>query len=260
MLRLRRFCELFLRLQRTALMAEIELDLSLRCDHLLTMKDGEVNLLRDQFVGVRGGEIVEISPLGRVVPHARKQIDARGQVVMPGLINGHTHLAMSLFKGLADDLPFTKWLFETILPLENKLLSPELVTTGVELAAMELIRAGVTTVCDMYYFADTVAEVLDRAGLRALIAEAVTDFPAPDEKVGGWRKIIPEMRERYAGHERIIAALGPHAPYTCSDEILKEMCRISDESGMQIVIHVAETRGEIEESLKKYGKTQLMQA
>lgn len=234
-----------------------EFELGIRCDYLLSMANGSSQVGRDYFLGIVGDKIAAVAPWAEKPWKTKRLIDAKNKVVMPGLINGHTHLAMSLFRGLADDHPFSDWLFNYILPLEAKLVDPAFVRVGTTLAALESIRFGVTTVCDMYFFADIVADVLEHAGLRALVSEAITDFPSPDDKQLNGKKyeIIDKMREKYSQNARIIPCLGPHTPYTCSDETLKTVRTYSEKQGMPIVIHVSETRNEVEESLKKYSKT-----
>lgn len=241
-----------------------QLDLGIRCGTLITMKDGRVEPRADQWVGVRGSHIVEVEPFQVQASRCKKFIDATDRVVMPGLINGHTHLPMTLLRGLADDLPFHKWLNDYIIPLEAKMVSPDFVRVGTELAAYESIRSGVTTVCDMYFYESDIAEAVEHSGLRALVAQAILDFPSPDERrMGAWKiplgaegsawGAMDRFRERWQGHERITPVIGPHAPYTCSDEVLREAAEYSQRHGMPISIHVSETAFEVENSKKQFG-------
>jgi 5-methylthioadenosine/S-adenosylhomocysteine deaminase len=180
---------------------------------------------------------------------------------MPGLVNAHTHLPMSLFRGLADDHPFNEWLFQTILPLETSLVCPEFVRAGTELSLLECIRTGTTTVCDMYYFEDVVADAMDRSGVRGLAGQALIDFPVPDDRkdqgtpLTGPLAMIESMELRYQGHSRVRPAIAPHAPYSCSDETLLKARDAALASGVPLTIHLAETEHEVRESLKNYGKT-----
>lgn len=233
----------------------LELDLGIRCDYLLSMKGGDTAVARDAFVGIRGSRIEVVEPWRDGAWRPKRLIHARDQVVMPGLINGHTHLPMVLFRGLADDQPFHDWIFKYIIPLEAKFVREDFVRVGTELGALESLRSGVTTVCDMYYHEDVIADVLDRMGARAVVAEAIADFPIPDDPArdgNNWR-IIDRMRERYRGHERITAALGPHAPYSCSDETLARVREYAARHAMPVLIHVAETRKEYDDSIAQHG-------
>lgn len=230
-------------------------DVGVRAGFLLTMKNGSAEPLVDQFVGINGSKISKIEPFSG--QSAKKFIDASKKLVMPGLINGHTHLPMSLFRGLADDLPFEKWLHGYILPLEAQIVDAEFVRVGTELSALELIRFGVTTICDGYFFEDIVGQVLDRAGLRGIVGECVTDFPTPDKKASktGDYDTLDRMRELFTNHERIDACVAPHAPYSCSDETLKTAAAYARKYNLVQNIHVSETSFEVSESLKKYSKT-----
>lgn len=225
-------------------------DLGLRCDYLLTMANGSGKVLRDYFLGVNGSNISVVAPWKENTWKCERFIHASNKIVMPGLINSHTHLAMSLFRGLADDLPFEQWLHKFILPLEAKLVDSEFVKTGTELSVLECIRSGVTTVCDMYFFADQVAQVIEESGMRGFISEAITDFSGPLSF-----EILERLVERYKYHERIRPSIGPHAPYTCSDKTIQLVKAFADKNQLPIIMHVAETKNEVDESLKKFSKT-----
>lgn len=233
-------------------------EIGIRCDYFVGVAGGNASQVdRDVFLGINGAKIAQVAPWGKGDWKCTRFIDAKNKVVLPGLINGHTHLPMSLFRGLADDLPFAEWLHNYILPSEAKVVSQEFVKVGTQLSALESIRTGVTTLNDMYFFSDQVADVLDRAGLRGIIAECVSDFPSPDDKAndGTKFKIQDRLYERVKGHARLSAALGPHAPYTCSEDLLKKMHQKAVKNGSLFHIHVSESRGEIEESLKKFNQT-----
>ncbi len=237
-------------------------DLGIRCGHLLPMTGGRGEVIENGFVGILGGRIAEVGEFRESHQAASSQfLDLSGQIVMPGLINAHTHLPMSLFRGYEDDVPFHDWLFKRIFPAEAELVDDSFVRTGAELSALECIRFGTTTVNEMYFHAPVSAEVLDRAGLRAWVAWPFMDFPLPDEKRLG-ASAIPtrEARflkffEQYQNHPLVRPSLGPHAPYTCGDEVLLQVKRLSDSLGVPIHMHVSETAQEVRDSIAKYGKT-----
>ena len=232
--------------------------LGIRCGHFISMKGGYAEPETDVYIGVVDGKISEISPWTQAKAALAKEfIDASQHVVMPGLVNTHGHLAMTLFRGLGDDLLFHKWLFERILPLEAELVDADFVRIGTSLAALESIRFGVTTVTDMYFYAEVAADVIDKAGLRAMIAQCCASGPLPEDKVLGTdkMKLFESLHEKYKGHERITASLGPHAPYTCDDTLLRAVVRVAAKYSAPIQIHLAETSIEVEDSLKLHKKT-----
>jgi 5-methylthioadenosine/S-adenosylhomocysteine deaminase len=237
-------------------------DLGIRAGHLLSMKGGRGDVQTDYFIGVKDGAITEVAPFNDSwVKSCKKFIDKKDDIVMPGLINGHTHLAMSLFRGFEDDRPFHEWLFESIFPVEGKLVNEEFVRAGVELSALECIQFGTTTVNDMYFFCNATADVIDKVGMRAIVAWPFIDFVVPDEKHLGDQAIpsrparFKDFHDRYRPHPRIRPALGPHAPYTCSDELINQVTDLSKQYSCPVHMHVCETRQEVEESIQKYGKT-----
>lgn len=240
----------------------MQFDLGVHCKWLLSMKGGSGELLENHFLGVKDGAIAEITPFhDSLAPVCSRFIDASDQILIPGLINGHTHLGMSLFRGFEDDLPFHDWLFKRIFPMEAELVDEEFVRTGAELSALECIRFGTTCVNDMYFFPKTTAHVLDQAGLRGLVAQPFIDFVMPDEKHLGDQAIssrearFEEFYKLYSKHTRIRPSLGPHAPYTGSDDLIRLMAKLSRDYQVRVHMHVCETEGEVEDSLQKYGKT-----
>lgn len=232
-------------------------DLGIWCGKFLSMKDHSTAVSENIFMGIKNGFIVHIGEK-KLEEECTNFLDAQNKLVMPGLVNAHSHLPMHLFRGLADDEPFDVWLWKNILPLEAKLLSPEFVRLGTELALLEALSFGITSIYDMYYFEDEIADVCDKAGIRALLGENFSSFPAPDDRdqKGNDLKIIERMLEKYGTtHERIRPMIAPHAPYTCTDEKLKTARDLALKTGLDIGIHVLETRGELENSLKEFGKT-----
>lgn len=231
-------------------------DLGVYAETALPMSGGRALPEAKRFLGVKDGAIVEYGPWRPSrKAECKKFLDGSGQVLLPGLVNGHTHLPMTLLRGVEDDVPFHVWLFERILPLEGKLVSKEFVRAGTELAALECIRFGVTTVNEMYFYASATAAVLDRAGLRANVAQTMADFPLPEDKDLGTDKfaLVAALAKRYAGHRRIRAAYGPHAPYSCGDELLRRVAQASGRDGLPVHIHVSETAREVAESVEKHG-------
>ncbi|MCA1850473.1 MAG: amidohydrolase, partial [Acidobacteria bacterium] len=230
-------------------------DLIVRGGTVVTM-DGARRVIENGSVAVRGGRIVAVGPAGEIDARyaARETIDARGKVVAPGLINGHTHIPMTLFRGLADDLDLNEWLTKYIFPAEAKNVSEEFVRVGTRLGLAEMIRGGTTTYCDMYYFEDAIAEETFRAGVRGVLGETVIDFPVADNKT--WAEAMAYSEKfvrKWKGNKLIVPAIAPHAPYTVSEEHLKEVRAFSDRTGAPVVIHVSETRKEVEDLTKSKG-------
>jgi 5-methylthioadenosine/S-adenosylhomocysteine deaminase len=207
-------------------------------------------------VAVRGDAIVAVGPEAEIDSHyeAAKTIDATGEIVMPGLVNGHAHAAMSLFRGLADDLTLNDWLQKYIFPAEAKNVTPDFVEWGARLGILEMLRGGITTYADMYYFEDDVARVTKEAGMRGVLGETFIDFPAPDNKT------VPQMiayTEAYIKHWQgdplITPAVAPHSIYTCSTKTLQEAAALARKYHAPILIHLAEAPPESAESRAKYG-------
>jgi 5-methylthioadenosine/S-adenosylhomocysteine deaminase len=197
-------------------------------------------------VAVRGDTIVAAGPLSELSKSfvANKTINRPSGLILPGLINSHTHAAMTLFRGLADDLPLKMWLESHIFPAEARLNS-ELVALGTELACAEMIRCGTTSFVDMYLFEDSVALVADRIGLRAWLGEGVFDFPSPSFSSGEEAlKETERLMDKWRGHPRITITVDPHTPYTCRPELLKHSQKLAEARDALIVIHLAETEWE----------------
>src|ERR1035437_2805356 len=174
-------------------------------------------------VAIAGGRIAAVGTPSELLSlySPKQKISRPWSVVLPGLINTHTHAAMSLFRGIADDLPLMEWLTKFIFPAEAKNVSPAFVKAGTTLACLEMIRGGTTTFADMYYFESDVAEAVDACGLRAVLGETWLDFPVPDHKdLAESIKVTRAFLEKWKGHPRVIAAVAPHAPYTNAKESL----------------------------------------
>jgi 5-methylthioadenosine/S-adenosylhomocysteine deaminase len=199
---------------------------------------------------------VAVGPRSRIEQQytAREYVDATGKVVIPGLINGHTHVPMTLFRGLADDLDLNEWLTKYIFPAEAKNVTEDFVRAGTQLGLAEMIRGGTTTYCDMYYFEDAIAEETKRAGVRGLLGETVIDFPVADNKTFEQALAYAErFVTKWKGDALVTPAIAPHAPYTVSEEHLKAWRTLSDKTGAPLVIHVSETRKEVDDITKSKG-------
>jgi 5-methylthioadenosine/S-adenosylhomocysteine deaminase len=229
-----------------------------RCDVLLV--NATVLTMDDAFTAYETGEVaiagdaivaVGSSPLAY---DAAERIDCGGRVVMPGLINAHTHVAMALLRGLADDLRLDVWLMGYMMPVEREFVNPEFVGLGTSLGCAEMIRSGVTCFADMYYFEDAVAEAAAAAGLRALCAQTVLRFPAPDARsFEDGLALAREFIERWRSHPLIVPAPAPHAPYTCTPEILRACAALAAEFDVPLHTHLSETLLEVEESRRVHG-------
>ncbi|MBW2108703.1 MAG: amidohydrolase [Deltaproteobacteria bacterium] len=186
---------------------------------------------------------------------AAKVIDAKGGIVMPGLVNTHTHAAMSLFRGLADDLPLMTWLEEHIFPAEAE-LTQDMVYRSTLLACAEMIKSGTTTFCDMYLFEDAVAQAAKQAGLRAVVGEVIYDFASPSYgPVEKGLEYTSALIDKWRRDPLITIAVEPHSPYLCSPDLLQKLKAIADENQAPMVIHLSESQHEVAQIQDKFGKT-----
>jgi len=222
---------------------------------IVTM-DQTRRVIDDGGIAITNGRIVAIGPRAEIerAYTARQRVSSVGKVLTPGLINGHTHVPMVLFRGLADDLDLQEWLTKYIFPAEAKNVTEEFVRVGTRLGLAEMIRGGTTTYCDMYYFEDAIADETAKAGVRGVLGETVIDFPVADNKNNAEAMAYVErFVARWRGHQLIIPAIAPHAPYTVSEQHLKAARAFSDRTGAPIVTHIAETKREVEDSVKAKG-------
>ncbi len=213
-------------------------------------------LIEDGGIAVKGGRIVAVGSRADINSRftGRQTVDAPGKTIIPGLVNGHTHIPMVLFRGLADDLDLQDWLTRYIFPAEAKNVTEEFVRAGTRLGLAEMVRGGTTTYCDMYYFEDAIADETAKAGVRAVLGETVIDFPVADNKTNAEAMAYVErFVKKWHGHDLIVPAIAPHAPYTVSAEHLKAARAFSDRTGSPIVIHISETKREVDESIKVKG-------
>src|SRR5580704_4139501 len=213
-------------------------------------------ILDDGSVAIKGDAIVAVGSRGQVESQYKsaQTIDARGRLVLPGFINGHTHVPMTLFRGLHDDVTLNDWLYKYIFPAEAKNVNEEFVRWGTRLAAAEQIRAGVTTFADMYYFEDAIAEETKAAGMRGVLGETFIDFPAPDNKTqADMLAYSDSFLKKWQGDPLIHAAVAPHSIYTCSQKTLQDAAALARKYHAPILIHVAEMKKEWEDSEKQNG-------
>jgi 5-methylthioadenosine/S-adenosylhomocysteine deaminase len=217
--------------------------------------DPQRRLIEDGAVVVRGDVIVAVGKRSDIAPHfAGKTIYASGALVLPGLINAHTHAAMSLFRGVADDHLLNEWLERYIFPAEASNVSEEFVTWGTRLGLLEMIRGGITTFADMYYFEDAVARVAKEAGMRGVLAQTIVDFPAPDHRsAAAALDYLEGYIEKWRGDPLVIPAAGPHSIYTVSEENLREVAAIARRYGVPILTHLAEGKFEARRAREGHG-------
>ena len=231
-------------------------DLILSGGTVVTMDD-TFSMYPDGAVAIRGKHIVAVAPREVLLESCRADevLDCSGQYILPGLVNAHTHVPMTLLRGLADDLRLDVWLMGYVMPTEREFVNPDFCRLGTRLACVEQIRSGITTFADMYYFEEVIAEVTAEAGMRAVLGQSVLRFPTPDAEsyeisLARARRFI----EDWQGHERITPAVAPHAPYSSTRELLEQCTALALEFDAPLLIHIAETRQELEDSLKQHGR------
>jgi 5-methylthioadenosine/S-adenosylhomocysteine deaminase len=214
-------------------------------------------VIRSGAVAAIDGEIVAVGPAAEVSAAYRAEtVVTPGDydLVVPGLVNGHNHAAMSLLRGVADDLALMQWLERYIFPAEAALVDEGFVRIGTQLAALEMISGGTTTFADMYYFEDIVAEVVESCGLRGVLGETIVDFPAPDNASAEEALRYTEMfLQRWQDNPRVVAAVAPHAAFTAGPETLRSAAELARRYGAPLLIHVAETGDEVEQVRQRYG-------
>ena len=230
-------------------------DILIRGGTLLTMVEGEAPI-EDAAILIKGDRIVQVMQGPCPSVHGAEVIDARCGIVMPGLVNAHGHTAMTLFRGFADDLPLKEWLFTKIFPAESAFLNPDSVYWGALLGCVEMIASGTTTVSDGYFFQDATAQAFQKAGLRALLAQGVIDFPAPG---------VPDPKENpntgkafiekwFGASDLLRPGLFCHSLTTCSEATIREAMHLSAAFSAPLQIHLSETEEEVHEVLNRTGK------
>jgi 5-methylthioadenosine/S-adenosylhomocysteine deaminase len=227
-------------------------DLLLANATVLTM-DPRFTVHRSSAVAITGDSIAAVGADAQAY-NATTTVDCGGRVVMPGLVNAHTHVPMALLRGLADDLRLDVWLMGYMMPVEREFVSPDFVRLGTQLGCAEMIRSGVTCFADMYYFEEAIAEATAAAGMRALCAQTVLRFSTPDAtSYEDSLALARQFIEKWRGHPLIVPGVAPHAPYTCTPEILRSCAELAVEFDVPLHIHLSETALEVEDSRKVHG-------
>jgi 5-methylthioadenosine/S-adenosylhomocysteine deaminase len=230
-------------------------DLLLTNGWVLTMDTG-LHIYEKGAVAVKGDSIVAVGSEDqlRATYSAQHEFNCQGKVVMPGLVNCHTHVPMTLLRGLADDLRLDVWLMGYMMPVEREFVNPDFVRLGARLACAEMIRSGVTCFADMYYFEEAIAEATAQAGLRAVCSESIMKFPTPDApSFEDSLKAAREFIQRWKNHPLIIPSIAPHAAYTCTPEILHAATELALEFDVPLHIHISETALEVENMRNEQG-------
>jgi 5-methylthioadenosine/S-adenosylhomocysteine deaminase len=222
---------------------------------VLTM-DEEYNLFRKGAVAVDGDKIIAVGTSESLLKEYSSStiVDCEEKVLMPGLVNAHTHVPMTLLRGLADDLRLDVWLMGYMMPVEREFVSTDFVTLGTSIACAEMIRSGVTSFADMYYFEEDVARATSAAGMRAVCSQTVMKFPTPD--AGSFEESLEYSRDfikRWVNHPLIVPSVAPHAPYTCTPEILKATAQLAMEFDVPLHTHLSETNLEVENMRNEHG-------
>lgn len=239
-------------------MPEAPLDLLLLPTWLVPIEPAGV-VLHEHGLGIRDGRIALIAPRAEALKHKALEVrELPGRLLTPGLINAHGHAAMTLFRGMADELPLTDWLQQHIWPAEAKWVDEQFVLDGTELAIAEQLKGGITCFSDMYFFPEVASEVAHKSGIRAQITIPVLDFPIPgardaDEALRKGLALFDDLKH----HPRLSIAFGPHAPYTVSDDKLENIRMLAAELDAGIHMHVHETAFEVQQSLQQHGERPL---
>jgi 5-methylthioadenosine/S-adenosylhomocysteine deaminase len=235
----------------------INVDYIICGDYVLPMDEG-LTVIKDGAIAVSGTNILEVGTSKEISKKYASEaiIMGEGKAVFPGLINTHTHAAMVYFRGIADDLPLKEWLENHIWPAENRWLGPEFISDATELACLEMLKGGVTTYNDMYFYEDAAGKVAKKIGMRAVLGVGILDFPSKsanttDEYFANAESFI----KNWKGDELITPCIAPHALYTCGTESLKRARRIADKYDIPIHIHLSETKWEVNEIKNRYRMT-----
>lgn len=226
-----------------------KVDSVLCADTIITMDD-DYQILRNGAIAISGDQIAAIGERDQILSEysAKEILEFEHEVLMPGLVNAHTHVPMTLMRGLADDLRLDVWLLGYVMPVEREFVTPDFCRLGAKIACAEMIRGGTTCFADMYYFEETIAQATADAGLRAVCGQTVLKFPSPDadsfeDSLARARQFI----ETWKDHPLVVPAVAPHAPYTCTEEILQACTELAIEHDVPLHIHIAETKQEVQD-------------
>lgn len=234
----------------------INVDYIISGDYILPM-DESLTVIKNGAIAVKGTEIIDVGSSDEIFKkyNPKAVIKEEGSVILPGLINTHTHAAMVYFRGIADDLPLNDWLNNHIWPAENKWLSPEFISDAIELACLEMLKGGVTTYNDMYFYEDAAGKAAKRIGMRAVLGVGILDFPTKsastsDEYFANAESFIKDWK----GDELITPCIAPHALYTCGPDSLKRSKALAEKYNVPLHIHLSETEWEVREVMMRYNK------
>ncbi len=232
----------------------MQADLRLNARWVIPMTDDTASVLEHQSVYIRDGRILAIQPSDEPGPDAAQTLELPDQVVLPGYINAHGHAAMSLFRGMADDLALMTWLQEHIWPAEGRWVDEAFAAAGTRLAISEMLKCGTTTYADMYFYPAPAADVALQAGIRHVSFTPILDFPTNfAQNADEYIKKALSVHDRYKHHDLLNFGLGPHAPYTVSNGPLRQIKTLADQLNMPVQIHLHETAFEVAESMDKFG-------
>lgn len=219
-------------------------------------KDDKV--IKNGYLIIDRGQIIDIGVDDKILEKYRPtlEIKADKKLIMPGLINTHTHAAMNIYRGFADDMPLKEWLNDYVFPYEAKYTTEHTIKSGTELAVIEMIKSGTTFFNNMYFYEDIAAQVAKKTGIKALLNEGLLDFPTPNMKTPKEGLSYIEMLvNKYKNDELVKIGVAPHAPYTCSPELIKEAKKLSDKYQIPLHIHLSETQWEFDNYIEKFGQT-----
>ncbi len=223
---------------------------------IVVTMDSDYHIYKPGAAVIKSDIVIAVGPEQTILDQysADECVDCGLKVLLPGLINAHTHVPMTLLRGLADDLRLDVWLLGYMMPVEREFVNPEFVRLGTKIACLEMIRSGVTCFADMYYFEDEIASATAEIGMRAVCSQSILKFPTPDaeffeESLSAGREFIKKWKD----HPLIVPSIAPHAPYTCTDEILKMSVDLANEFEVPLHTHISETSQEVESTLKEHG-------
>ncbi len=224
---------------------------------MIPMSSSTPEVLLDHAIAIQNQRIIDIGPQQTLAARYSSctQVKLKQHILLPGLVNAHTHAAMNLLRGMADDLPLMEWLSQHIWPAEQRWLSEAWVKTGTQLALAEMIRSGTTCFADMYFYPEVVAQVAEQTGMRACLHSPILEFPSPwANDATNYLDKAASLLATYQGDPLIRVGLGPHAPYTVADETFQKIVRLAEKFDVTIQTHLHETASEVSDGLTQYGQ------